>query len=63
MAIRVSILPGYGVVVEDSTTRTSLLPGYGVVVETAEEAAPGGANPKGPLGHPLHGPLGGPIGA
>ena len=31
------------------------------IADTLEEAAPAGANPKGPLGMPLHGPFGGPV--
>ena len=44
MAVRTSHVPGFGVVVENSTTRTSHLPGFGVVAETAAEAAVGGAS-------------------
>ncbi len=53
MAGRTSHLPGFGVVVEDSTTRTSHLPGFGVLAETATAAAGKGVGPFTVLG--VHG--------
>ena len=35
---------------------------HGITMALRPAAAGGAANPKGPLGHPLHGPFGGPVG-
>jgi len=58
MATETFFLPGYGVYVDEATGDEVFIPGYGVI---KDEAAAGVANPKGPLGHPLHGPFGGPV--
>ena len=60
MATETFFLPGYGVVVDAEDGDEVFIPGYGVVVNNP--APVGGANPKGPLGMPLHEPFGGPVG-
>jgi hypothetical protein len=57
---RTIFIPGVGAVVEDGEEEY-FIPSGGVFSEN-QAAAPGGATPKGPFGHPFHGPLGGPTG-
>lgn len=52
---KIAIVP----VVDKEDGRTIVLPGGPFVTQAV---AAGGANPKGPLGMPLHGPFAGPIG-
>ena len=51
------------VIYESEVSKLSLAPGGLIHEEEQGGAEPPAANPKGPLGHPLHGALGGPIGA
>lgn len=51
-------IPGKGFFVIGVKNR--YIPGVGFLAST-DTAAVGGANPKGPFGHPFHGPFGGPI--
>ena len=48
-----------GGMIDEDGTEEYFVPVVGYLNE--DQAAAGGANPHGPLGHPLHGPFGGPL--
>ncbi len=52
--------PWGGVQLFEDGEREAFVWGAGQVVED-QAAAPGGANPHNPFGHPLMGPFGGPV--